>query len=70
MVEPSYSELPSVFFAGDFCRNEVKMATVEAAVLSGLHSARAVQMRVGARPTLQSSKASCRVRLNFRPQSW
>lgn len=45
-VEPCYSELPSVFFAGDFCRNEVKMATVESAVLSGLHAARAVQMRV------------------------
>ncbi|MBR0874960.1 FAD-dependent oxidoreductase [Bradyrhizobium tropiciagri] len=46
VVEPSYPELPSVFFAGDFCRNEVKMATVEAAVLSGLHAARGVQLRV------------------------
>ncbi|MCA6121350.1 FAD-dependent oxidoreductase [Bradyrhizobium sp. WSM 1704] len=46
VVEPAYAELPSVFFAGDFCLNEVKMATVEAAVLSGLHAARAVQTRV------------------------
>jgi hypothetical protein len=36
----------SVFFAGDFCPNEVKMATVEAATLSGLHAARAVQTKV------------------------
>jgi predicted NAD/FAD-dependent oxidoreductase len=45
LLEPSYPDLQSVFFAGDFCRNEVKMATVEAAVLSGLHAARAVQMK-------------------------
>jgi predicted NAD/FAD-dependent oxidoreductase len=45
LVEPSYPDLQSVFFAGDFCNNEVKMATVESAVLSGLHAARAVQMR-------------------------
>ncbi len=44
-LDPSYPGLPSVFFAGDFCRNEVKMATVESAVLSGLHAARAIQMR-------------------------
>jgi hypothetical protein len=44
-LEPCYPELQSVFFAGDFCRNKVKMATVEAAVLSGLHAARAVQMK-------------------------
>lgn len=43
--EPCYPDLQNVFFAGDFCRNEVKMATVEAAVLSGLHAARAVQMK-------------------------
>jgi predicted NAD/FAD-dependent oxidoreductase len=41
-----YPELGSVFFAGDFCPNEVKMATVEAATLSGLHAARAVQTKV------------------------
>jgi len=43
--EPSYRDLENVFFAGDFCLNEVKMATIEAAVLSGLHAARAVQTR-------------------------
>jgi phytoene dehydrogenase-like protein len=37
--------LPNVFFAGDFCVNDVKMATVEAAVISGLEAASAVQMR-------------------------
>ena len=41
-----YPEMRSVFFAGDFCPNEVKMATVEAATLSGLHAARAVQTKV------------------------
>jgi predicted NAD/FAD-dependent oxidoreductase len=46
LIDPCDRHLPNVFFAGDFCRNEVKMATVEAAVLSGLHAARAVQMRV------------------------
>ena len=39
-------ELPNVFFAGDFCVNDVKMATVEAAVISGLEAARAAQMQV------------------------
>jgi predicted NAD/FAD-dependent oxidoreductase len=45
LLEPSYPDLQSVFFAGDFCNNEVKMATVESAVLSGLHAARAVQTK-------------------------
>jgi protoporphyrinogen oxidase len=44
--EACYRDLPSVFLAGDFCLNDVKMATVEAAVLSGLEAANAVQMRV------------------------
>ncbi|WGR70883.1 MULTISPECIES: FAD-dependent oxidoreductase [unclassified Bradyrhizobium] len=40
LVEPYYPEqLQNVFFAGDFCRNDVNMATVESAVLSGLHAA-------------------------------
>jgi predicted NAD/FAD-dependent oxidoreductase len=46
VLEPSYDDLPGVFFAGDFCSNEVKMATVESAVLSGLHAACAVQVKV------------------------
>ena len=46
LLEPSYPDLQSVFFAGDFCNNEVKMATVESAVLSGLHAARALQTKV------------------------
>ena len=44
---PSYPDLlDSVFFAGDFCFNEVNMSTVEAAVLSGLHAARELQIEV------------------------
>ena len=44
---PSYPDLlDSVFFAGDFCFNEVNMSTVEAAVLSGLHAARRLQIQV------------------------
>jgi flavin-dependent amine oxidoreductase len=44
---PSYRDLlDSVFFAGDFCFNEVNMSTVEAAVLSGLHAARELQIQV------------------------
>jgi protoporphyrinogen oxidase len=42
----SYKDLPNVFFAGDFCKNDVKMATVEAAVVSGLNAVRALQERV------------------------
>jgi uncharacterized protein with NAD-binding domain and iron-sulfur cluster len=38
-------DLRNVFFAGDFCANDVKMATVEAAVVSGLEAAGAVQMQ-------------------------
>jgi len=41
-----YEDLPGVFFAGDFCVNDVKMATVEATVISGLEAAGAVQMQV------------------------
>ncbi len=44
--EASYTKLPNVFFAGDFCRNDVKMATVEGAVVSGLEAARALQKKV------------------------
>jgi hypothetical protein len=42
----SYPELPNVFFAGDFCKNCVKMSTVEGAVISGLEAARALQTTV------------------------
>jgi Flavin containing amine oxidoreductase len=34
--------LPNVFFAGDFCQTDVDMATIEAAVQSGLNAAQAV----------------------------
>jgi hypothetical protein len=44
--DPCYPSLPGVFFAGDFCVNDVKMATVEAAVISGLNAAGAIQMMV------------------------
>ncbi|QUD89365.1 NAD(P)/FAD-dependent oxidoreductase [Phenylobacterium montanum] len=36
-------QLPNVFFAGDFCQTDVDMATVEAAVESGLLAAQALQ---------------------------
>lgn len=38
----SYDALPNVFFAGDFCRSDVDMATVEAAVMTGLRAAQAL----------------------------
>jgi uncharacterized protein with NAD-binding domain and iron-sulfur cluster len=41
----SYEALPNVFFAGDYCRNPVAMATVEGAVLSGLEAAKALWAR-------------------------
>jgi hypothetical protein len=39
----SYDGLPCVFFAGDVCQTDVDMATVEAAVQSGIAAAQAVQ---------------------------
>lgn len=39
----AYAQLPSVFFAGDVCKTDVDMATIEAAVQSGVMAARAVQ---------------------------
>ena len=48
-----YDALPNVAFAGDFCQNNVDMATVEAAVLSGIAAAQVVQRRA----PLPSSKA-------------
>jgi hypothetical protein len=39
----SYPGLTNVFFAGDVCQTDVDMATVEAAVQSGVLAARAVQ---------------------------
>jgi hypothetical protein len=41
----SYPQLPNVFFAGDYCQTDVDMATVEAAVQSGLLAAKALQAR-------------------------
>ncbi|HEY7853340.1 MAG TPA: FAD-dependent oxidoreductase, partial [Caulobacteraceae bacterium] len=41
----SYPALPNVFFAGDFCQTDVDMATMEAAMQSGLLAAQAVQVR-------------------------
>jgi hypothetical protein len=38
----SYEALPNVFFAGDVCQTDVSMATVEAAVQSGLMAAQAL----------------------------
>lgn len=39
----SHPETPNLFLAGDFCKTDVDMATVEAAVESGLMAARALQ---------------------------
>ena len=43
MPETTYAALPGVFFAGDCCRTDVLMATVEAAVQSGVQAAQALQ---------------------------
>jgi hypothetical protein len=43
--EAAYDALPNLFFAGDFCRTDVDMATIEAAVLSGLKAAQALWRR-------------------------
>jgi hypothetical protein len=37
-----YPEISNLFFAGDFCQNPITIATVEAAVVSGLQAAREV----------------------------
>lgn len=39
----AYAALPNVFFAGDVCQTDVDMATVEAAVQSGVMAAKALQ---------------------------
>lgn len=41
--DTAYESLPGVFFAGDFCRTDVQMATLEAAAQSGILAAQAVQ---------------------------
>jgi phytoene dehydrogenase-like protein len=41
----AYETLPRVAFAGDCCRTDVNMATVEAAVQSGLMAAQAIWLR-------------------------
>lgn len=41
--ETHYRAIPNLFFAGDFCRNRIDMATAEAAVTSGLNAAVALQ---------------------------
>jgi zeta-carotene desaturase len=44
-LEPrtAYEALPRVAFAGDFIQNEVSMATIEGAVISGLQAANAIR---------------------------
>jgi uncharacterized protein with NAD-binding domain and iron-sulfur cluster len=42
-----YPNLNNIFFAGDFCKNDVKMATIEGAVVSGLQAAEALRRMVG-----------------------
>ena len=42
--QAAYPEkLPNIYFAGDFCQTDVDMATMEAAVQSGILAARAIQ---------------------------
>ncbi|QUD89364.1 FAD-dependent oxidoreductase [Phenylobacterium montanum] len=45
-----YDALPRVFFAGDVCQTDVDMATVEAAVQSGVMAAAAIQQADKASP--------------------
>jgi hypothetical protein len=48
----SHNALPNVYFAGDYCLTEVDMASIEAAVMSGLYAASALcnaESRKGAR---------------------
>jgi uncharacterized protein with NAD-binding domain and iron-sulfur cluster len=42
--EPHYPAVSNLFFAGDLCRNHIDMATVEAAVTSGLNAAAAIHV--------------------------
>lgn len=44
-IEPAYSEVSNVFFAGDFCKSSVSVTTLEAATISGLNAAAALQDR-------------------------
>lgn len=55
----SYPALPRVAFAGDYCRTDVDMATVEAAVESGLLAAQAVQLTDAAGGPLRGSPIGC-----------
>ena len=41
-LEPSVDRIANIFFAGDFCKTSVSIATVEAAVMSGLNAASAL----------------------------
>jgi hypothetical protein len=43
--QTSYGAVPNLFFAGDFCKTNVDMATIEAAVASGLKAAQAVRQK-------------------------
>jgi hypothetical protein len=43
--QASYDNLPNCFFAGDYCENPITIATVEAAVVSGLLAAQALCQR-------------------------
>jgi predicted NAD/FAD-binding protein len=40
-----YPEIANLFFAGDFCQNPITIATVEAAVVSGLQAARELALK-------------------------
>ena len=46
-LEPTYQEIPNLFFAGNSCRNIIDIATVEASVVTGLNAAEALRSKVG-----------------------
>jgi hypothetical protein len=47
--QAAYPNVPNIYFAGDFCQTDVDMATMEAAVQSGILAARAIQADDAAR---------------------
>jgi hypothetical protein len=43
--ETTYQQIPNLFFAGNFCKTPIDIATVETAVVSGLQAAQALWQR-------------------------
>lgn len=75
--ETAPPEVHNLFFAGDFCRNHIDMATVEAAVTSGLNAASALQARqtlgepiVTRHPPVWSHAAVAALKLALAPSAY